>query len=73
MKFVSEDLFRHQANMMAKWVHTRNNSFRFKFKRNRKLIFSLVKNDPMYLLEKIGTYAKRRLNSIQLKRGEYLR
>ncbi len=69
MKFVPEDVFKYHANTMAKWLHTRNNSFRFKFKRNRKLILSLAKNDPVYLLEKIRTYARRRLNAVQLRKS----
>ncbi len=69
MKFVSEEAFKLQADIMAKWLFARNNSLRFKFKRNRKLIFSLAKNNPVYLLEKIKTYAMRRLNSMQLGRS----
>lgn len=68
MKHVPPHLFTHQADLMAEWLHARNNSFRFKLKRNRRLILSLLRNDPAYLFQKVSHYAKRRVNAFQLKR-----
>lgn len=58
-----EDFTRH-ANMMANWVFKHNNSFKNRFRRNKGLVLSLLKNDPRFLFEKIQRNIKRKLNSL---------
>jgi hypothetical protein len=53
--------------MIAKWLFTRNNSFQVKFKRNRQLFMTLLRNDPQFLMKKIYQVIKRRTHVRTLK------
>ncbi|MBF0557629.1 MAG: radical SAM protein, partial [Nitrospirae bacterium] len=66
---ISREDFTEEANKIAKWLFTRNNSFRAKFKRNRHLILFLLKNDPAFLLKKTFNLINRRMKVRSLKSG----
>lgn len=69
MKEVPHDVFKNYADKMAAWLYKRNNSLRFKFRRNKRLIFSLAKNDPVFLFEKLTDHVKRRWKSVHMKKA----
>jgi len=64
---ISREDFTEYANMIAKWLFTRNNSFQVKFKRNRQLFMTLLRNDPQFLVKKIYQVIKRRTHVRTLK------
>jgi anaerobic magnesium-protoporphyrin IX monomethyl ester cyclase len=64
---ISREDFTEYANMIAKWLFTRNNSFQVKFKRNRQLFMTLLRNDPQFLMKKIYQVIKRRTHVRTLK------
>lgn len=66
---ISKEDFTRKANLMAKWVFTRNNSLKIKFMRNKQLFMYLLMNDPQFLLKKIYRFVKRRtkVRSLRLK------
>jgi radical SAM superfamily enzyme YgiQ (UPF0313 family) len=66
MKYVERDQFGKYADMMAKWLYDSNNSLKHKFRRNRHYIYFLLKNDPLYLVEKVYRYTMRRKNVLRL-------
>lgn len=67
VKDISREDFTRQANIMAAWLFRHNRGFKNRFKRNKALVLSLLKNDPKLLFEKIQRNIKRRLNSLQFK------
>ncbi len=52
--------FDAKAVEIAEWLYGRNNSFRYKWRRNRQYIMSLAANDPMEAARKIAGFARRR-------------
>ena len=64
---ISREDFSAYANMMAKWLFKRNNSFKSKFMRNKQLFMYLLMNDPKFLLKKIYRFIQRRTKVRSLK------
>lgn len=58
---IPPEVFMEYANRIAAWVYRRNNSLRYRFKRNRQLLFSLLFIDPGLLFRKIINLVSRRL------------
>lgn len=57
----------HYANSIAQWLFERNNSLKYKFRRNRYLILYLLRNDPQFLFKKIYGFIRRRIKVYTLK------
>lgn len=64
---ISKDDFSHYANSIAQWLFERNNSLKYKFRRNRYLILYLLRNDPQFLFKKIYGFIRRRIKVYTLK------
>lgn len=60
VKDISRDKFKEYVNMMAKMLYSKNNSFKNRFRRNKYLVISLLKYDPISLLKKAYRFIKRR-------------
>ena len=65
---IDREKFSDYVNMVAEWLYSRNNSFRFKFRRNRYLILSLLSSDPTFLLKKTCKFILRRRKVRSLRR-----
>lgn len=64
---IGRDGFTAYANRIAQWLFTRNNSIPVKFRRNRQLFMTLLRNDPQFLMRKIIQMIKRRVQVRSLK------
>ncbi len=59
---IAPDEFTAKANEIAAWLYRRNNSLRYKFRRNKQYIQYLLLNDPAFLAKKTAGFVKRRLH-----------
>lgn len=50
---ISKEDFNKYVELMASWVYEKNNSFKYRFRRSKNLLYSLLKNDPGLLIRKI--------------------
>jgi radical SAM superfamily enzyme YgiQ (UPF0313 family) len=64
---ISREEFTDYVNMVAKWLYNKNKSFANRFRRNKYLVSTLLKNDPVFLLKKVYKFIKRRNETMQFK------
>jgi radical SAM superfamily enzyme YgiQ (UPF0313 family) len=57
---ISRENFAECVNMMARWLFSKNKSIKNRFRRNKYLVLSLLKNDPISLLTRTYRFIKRR-------------
>lgn len=66
---ISPEEFSRRANEIAEWLYHRNNSLRYKFRRNGQYIQSLIFSDPLHLAAKTWRFLVRRWKVRRIHKG----
>ncbi len=65
---ISEEDFAAQVKKMVEWLHYRNRSPANRFRRNRQMIFTMLRTNPSLLVVKTFEFVKRRLGTWRARR-----
>jgi anaerobic magnesium-protoporphyrin IX monomethyl ester cyclase len=66
---ISPEEFSRRANEIAEWLYLRNSRLRYKLRRNRQYIQSLIFSDPVHLAGKIWRFLLRRWKVRRIRNG----
>lgn len=66
---ISPEEFSRRANEIAEWLYHRNSSLRYKIRRNRQYIQSLIFSDPLHLAGKTWRFLLRRWKVRRIRKG----